>query len=208
MGRRPRVTRKEVLEAAREAFIAGGFDGTTLAAVSARVGLSPAALLRHAATKEELFFAAMSPEESEEDFPVVAFLSSVPATEDPAKVLRRVAKELITYGEQRIRIWMVMALHDSARGEYRIRLSERQAEIRRKSFTVLADYMRRASRAGRLRLKDPEAAALVFTGSIQSYVLLQHVLKLFDPPLPVERYLDTLIQLWTRGAIRGSKGKA
>ncbi len=207
MGRRPRVTRQEVLEAAREVFTTRGFDGTTLAAVSARVGLSPAALLRHAATKEELFFAAMSPDESEEEFPPMAFLSSVPATEDPAKVLRRVAKELITFGEQRIRRSMVLLLHDEARGEYRIPLSQRQMENRRKVFKAAVDYLRRASKAGRLNLKDPEAAALVFAGSIQSYVLMHHLFKVFDPPLPVDRYLDTLIQVWTRGAITRTRGR-
>ena len=46
MGRPARVTREQVLRAAREAFSESGYHGTTLAAIGARVGISPAALLR------------------------------------------------------------------------------------------------------------------------------------------------------------------
>ncbi len=60
MGRRAKVSREEILRGAREAFSERGFDGTTLAAIGAKVGLSPSALLRHAPTKEALFSAAMS----------------------------------------------------------------------------------------------------------------------------------------------------
>ena len=44
MGRRPLITRDEVLQASREAFAERGFDGTTLASIAARLGVSPAAL--------------------------------------------------------------------------------------------------------------------------------------------------------------------
>ena len=54
MGRRARASRDQILRAAREAFSERGFDGTTLAAIGARVGLSPSALLRHAPTTPSL----------------------------------------------------------------------------------------------------------------------------------------------------------
>ncbi|HXM75808.1 MAG TPA: helix-turn-helix domain-containing protein, partial [Thermoanaerobaculia bacterium] len=59
MGRPAKIRREEVLAAAREAFDTGGFEGTTLADISGRLGVSPAALLRHAPTKQALFTAAM-----------------------------------------------------------------------------------------------------------------------------------------------------
>ena len=59
MGRRAKVSREQVLAAARELFVARGFEGTTLAAIAGALALSPAALLRHAPTKQALFEAAM-----------------------------------------------------------------------------------------------------------------------------------------------------
>ncbi len=47
MGRPARVSREDVLRAAREAFGEHGFAGTTLADIGARIRVSPAALLRH-----------------------------------------------------------------------------------------------------------------------------------------------------------------
>ena len=57
MGRPAKVHREDVLAAARDAFVRGGYEGTTLADISARLGVSPAALLRHAPTKQALFTA-------------------------------------------------------------------------------------------------------------------------------------------------------
>ncbi len=204
MGRRPRVTREQVLQAAREVFTERGFEATTLAAIGGKAGVSPAALLRHAATKHDLFHAAMGPGD-EEVFGPLASLSSIPGTADPAKVLRRLAEDLIAYGERRMRRWMVLSLHGEDPGDLQITVSEEQADSRRRGFGLLVDYFTRASRAGRLDVRDPEAAAVLFAGSVQSYVILHHVLKVFDKPLPVDRYLDTLVRVWTRGAITKPK---
>src|SRR5258706_312096 len=45
MGRRPLISRDEVLQAARAAFAERGFDGTTLASIAKRLGVSAAARL-------------------------------------------------------------------------------------------------------------------------------------------------------------------
>ena len=87
MGRPPRVSRDDVLRAAREAFGERGYEATTLAQIAARVGVSPAALLRHAPGKEALFAAALASGDAAEPFPM-AFLADVEAAEDPLRVLR------------------------------------------------------------------------------------------------------------------------
>ena len=53
-------------------------------------------------------------------------------------------------------------------------------------------------------MRNPRAAALAFLGSLQAYVFLHRVLHI-DPPVPFERYLDTVLEIWKKGAIRGSK---
>ncbi len=190
-----------MLDAARELFTERGFEGTTLAAIAARAGLSPAALLRHEATKRDLFLAAMLPEDEEVLRPL-AELASIPPTADPARVLRHLAEELITYGERRMRRWMVLSLHDEAPFHRHDAVSETRMDSRRRGFRLLVEYMRREAKAGRLDIDDPEAAAVLFAGSVQSYVVLHHVLRVVDTPLPLDRYLDTLVGVWRRGAIR------
>src|ERR1700744_281991 len=101
MGRRPKVTREEVLSAARQVFAERGFEGTTLAAIASRLDLSPAALLRHAATKEDLFAVAMIQQPGEIRVPV-EFLAEVDGAAEPREVLRRIVEAFIPFLEQKI----------------------------------------------------------------------------------------------------------
>src|SRR6478736_3686486 len=101
MGRPARVTTEEVLAQARRAFAERGFEGTTLANIGARLGVSPAALLRHAPTKQALFRLAMESEAPGQALPS-DFLTSVGASEDPARVLRRLARGLVPFIEQKM----------------------------------------------------------------------------------------------------------
>jgi AcrR family transcriptional regulator len=208
MGRRPRVTREVVLKAAREAFAERGYEGTTLAAISGRVGLSPAALLRHAPSKEALFAAAMAPEGAEGESLPMEFLGTVPGTADPKTVLRRMAEAFVPFFERKIGADLVRFLHAPPLGNPGGCDPADLAKTRRKGLTIVADYMRRASRAGRLDIRDPEAAAMAFMGSLVSYVFLHRVARIFDPPLPLDRYLDDLMAIWTRGAIRTPNRKS
>ena len=60
-GRRPGApdTRAAVLAAARAAFAAKGFGGTTIRAVAADAGVDPALVHHYFGTKDDLFLAAM-----------------------------------------------------------------------------------------------------------------------------------------------------
>jgi len=204
MGRPARVSRDQVLRAAREAFGDRGFDGTTLADIASRVGVSPAALLRHAPGKAALFAAAMASGHAAEPFPM-AFLADVDAGDDPRRVLRRFAHVLVPYVErklgQSIALWMRSRSAGNAR-TLRLPFDPRAVDSPpRRVLVLLEEYFRRAGRAGRLRLRDPRAAAMAFMGSLQAYVFLHQVLKVQEPPLELDRYVETILDIWTRGAI-------
>src|SRR5439155_25849285 len=101
MGRPARVTREEVLKAAREAFAGRGYDGTTLAAIADRLGVSAAALLRHTPNKASLFTAAMAePPAPDRPFPM-AFLAEADVTR-PREVLSELARTVIPFIEAQI----------------------------------------------------------------------------------------------------------
>ena len=205
MGRPARVTRGQVLRAAREAFAGRGYDGTTLAAISARLGVSPAALLRHEPSKAALFTAAMAePPAIDRPFPM-AFLADVEAAEDPLRVLRRFAHVLVPYLEGKMGQSIALAMRRrTAVGSRTLRLPFDPRAVDsppRRVLVLLEEYFRRARRAGRLRLRDPRAAAMGFMGSFHAYVFLHHVLKVQDPPLPLDGFVDTILEVWARGAV-------
>lgn len=204
MARPARVSRDEVLRAAREAFAERGFDGTTLSDISARVGLSPSALLRHAPSKEALFSAAMSAG-SDED-PRIAFVAEAPDDADPAEILRRVAFAVVPFIEaklgENIARWLRARTADEARTIHLPFDPRKRPSPPARALALIEDYFRRASRAGRLDVRDTRAAALAFLGSLNAYVFLHRVMRVADPPVPLVRYVDTLMEIWTRGAIR------
>lgn len=206
MGRRPKINRDDVLRAARETFSERGFEGATLAAIAAKLDVSPAALLRHAATKEELFTAAMATGHADFQLPV-NFLAEVDGSEDARPVLRRFAEVLVPFIEKKfdeqVARWM-RAKSDETRGFPLPFDLEARPTPPQRVLALLEDYFRRAGAAGTVRVGDPLAGALAFLGELQSYVVLHKIVRILEPPLPLDRYLDTVFEIWTHGALGAS----
>lgn len=207
MGRPARVTREEVLAQARGAFAERGFEGTTLAGIGARLGVSAAALLRHAPSKQALFALAMESEPAGEKLPT-EFLASVPPDADPAQVLRRLARGFIPFIERKMGENIARFLR--ARTEEEARTIRLPFDPRKKTSPpalvvgALETYLRRASVAGTVSVPNARAAALAFLGSLQSFVFFHRVLRI-QPPIPLDVYLDTVIEIWKRGALRSGR---
>ncbi len=207
MGRRARVSREQVLRASREVFAERGYEGTTLTSIAARVGLSPAAVLRHVPTKEALFREALAAGEVEPALPS-DFLAGLPDDADPSAALARLARTLAPFIERKM--GENIARFFKARNEAEARTVRLPFDPRRKSspparvLAALEAYFRRARNAGRLRLSDPRAAALAFLGAIQSYVFMHKVARI-SPPVALDRYLATLLEIWSRGAIASKR---
>jgi AcrR family transcriptional regulator len=204
MGRPPKTTREKVLRAAREAFSAGGFAGTTLAEIGARVGVSPAALLRHAPTKQALFREALSAAPDEESLPI-DFLPETEGSADPRMVLRRIARAWVPYFEEKmaenIARWMHARSEDEARA-FRLPFDPRSSANPPARFVAEVEaYLRRATQAGKVSLRDPRAAALAYLGALHAFVFFHRVLRI-DPPIALERYIETLLDIWAGSGIR------
>lgn len=211
MGRTARVHREDVLAAARAGFLEGGYAGTTLAQIAARLGVSPAALLRHAPTKQALFDQAMGLPAGRDLHPL-AFLESVPGDADPGATLRRVGQIFVPFIRERLREVVAMYLHRrSGPGTLPLPFdpNERPTPPQR-NLRSLAGYLRRARRAGRMRIADPYAAAAAYLGSLHSYVFLSEVAGAFEEDVSQERFLKTLLEVWTAGSIArpGKKKKS
>src|SRR5438874_1743102 len=209
MGRPPRIRRDQILDTARRVFGAKGFAATTLADIAGQLGVTPAALLRHVDSKDALFAEAMRSGEAIEIPAAIADLAGTPGDADPRVVLRRVAAEFIPFAERIIAGSIVVAMHRNARRTSLVLPFDETDSPPRRGFPIVAGYFRRAAAAGRMRVRDPRAAALLFMGSLQGYVLFHHVLKM-PPVCSLSEYIDTLIDLWCEGAIvdvGGSRGR-
>jgi AcrR family transcriptional regulator len=202
MGRRPRISREQILETARAEFTARGFDGTTLAEVGKRLGVTAAAILRHFPSKQELFTSSVVAA----DAGVPAFLDDLAATrgtEDPRVVLRRFAEQAVPFVRRIVGAAIAVQMHVASR-QTTVALPFAPNDDHsppRRALRVISDYFRRAAKAGAIRTDNPRALALLFMGQLQSYVLMHEVLKV-TPVIPLEDYLDALIDLWVDGGIR------
>ena len=205
MGRRPVIHRDELLDSARRIFAAKGFAATTLADIADELGVTPAALLRHAESKEALFRAAMERSDRVQPPQCVLDLPMIDAAKaDPRDVLRNLASGFIPFVQTMISTRLVMAMHANT-GRTSVVLPFDAADDDsppRRGLQLVVDYFNRAAKAGVLRVANPPAAALLFMGSLQGYVLTLHVLRV-GPAVPVPDYIDALIDLWCNGAIVG-----
>ena len=199
MGRPPRISRDQILETARAVFISRGFDGTTLAAVGKRLGVTPAAILRHFPSKQDLFMSAMAggaliP-------PFLDELAAMDAAEDPRVVLRRFAEQVVPFLRRVIGAAIAVQMHLASQTTLKLPFSpEDEQSPPRMALRVITDYFRRCIDAGDMRGRDPRALALFFMGQLQSYVFAHEVLHV-SPAIPLDAYLDSLIDLWAGGAI-------
>jgi AcrR family transcriptional regulator len=209
MGRTARVSRKDVLDAARETFVEQGFEGARLSDIAARVGVSPAALLRHAPTKRDLFWACMGTG-SEPDLLPLAFLKEMDGSEDPRAVLRRVAETMVPFLEARIREVVARWVYfKTVPGVGRIPLPfdpQERPTPPQKNLRLLEDYMRRAVRKGRMRSGNARATAFAFLSTVHSFVFLQHVVQALEKPMPLGEYVNAVLEVWERGAIAPAPG--
>jgi AcrR family transcriptional regulator len=200
MGRPPRITREQILEAARRAFTGSGFDATPLADIAATLGVTPAAILRYFPSKQELFTAAMSTREVRVPAALLGLASVDPAT-DPRTVLRSFAREVIPFIQSIIGSAIAVQMHMRSRQTTLVVPFDTANEEAppRLALRMLSGYFERAMKAGVIREADPRATALLFMGQLNSYVLIHSLLGM-TPVYPLDRYLDELIALWSEGA--------
>ncbi|HLJ73294.1 MAG TPA: TetR/AcrR family transcriptional regulator, partial [Thermoanaerobaculia bacterium] len=206
MGRPPTISRDQILQAARVVFTEKGFAASTLADIAGELHVTPAALLRHFESKQALFDAAMRGSVA---LPAcILRLDDVDASTDPRLVLRELAEEWIPFASKTIAQNVVITMHQRSNPTLVLPFDPRSEDSPpRRGEKILAGYFKRAKAAGVIDADDPRAAALLFIGSLVSYVFIHYVLRVIDPPYPVASYIDALIDLWTEGAISRAENR-
>ncbi|HYC88570.1 MAG TPA: TetR/AcrR family transcriptional regulator [Thermoanaerobaculia bacterium] len=197
MGRPPRISRDQILEAARAAFQARGFAATTLADIAKALDVTPAAILKYFDSKQALFSAAMATQ--------VLELASLDPDEDPRIALADFARRLIPFLTGIIRSAIAVQMHATT---LTVPFDPRSEDVPpRRVIRLLADYFGRAMKRGTIRRADPQALALLFLGQLQAYVFFHQVLAV-TPAYPLDTYIDTLIDLWSTGVLNAGRASA
>jgi AcrR family transcriptional regulator len=201
MGRPPRITPEQLLDAARRVFTEKGYDGATLADIAVLVGVTAAAVLRHFPSKQALFTAAMSSVGVGVP-PYIEELAATDASQDPRVVLRRFAEQFVPFVQRVIGASIAVQMHRNARQTTVVVPFDTNAEESpsRRGLRIVVDYFARAMKAGVVRRGDPRATALLFISHLHSYVFIHQVLNV-TPVYPLDSYLDALFDLWVHGAI-------
>ena len=200
MGRPPLISREQILHAARATFIQKGFAAATLADIAAELKVTAAAILRHFESKQTLFQAAMQQRLELPD--CISDLAAVDASTDPHIVLRRLAEEWIPFARTALVHNLVISMHEQSNPTLVMPFNPRADDSPpKRGLVIVTDYFRRAKKAGVVQIDEPRAAALLFMGSLLSYIFIHYVMRVTDEPYPLEKYIDALLDLWTRGAI-------
>jgi AcrR family transcriptional regulator len=205
MGRPPTISREQILKTARAVFTQKGFATATLAEIAGELSVTPAAVLRHFDSKQALFNAAMRPTVTLPD--CILELERIDASSDPRAVLRNLAQQWLPFARTAIVENLVLSMHERSNPTLVVPFDPRREDNPpRRGLRIVTSYFRRARKAGVIRVEDPRAAALLFMGSLVSYIFIHYVLNVFERPYPLEDYVDALIDLWTEGAIVTRQG--
>jgi TetR/AcrR family transcriptional repressor of mexJK operon len=177
MAGRGRPNKRDViLAAARDQFLARGFEGASVDAVVAAAGVSKPTVYAHFPTKEALLEAVVRAEVGRIG-PSLAFA----ATGDPRADLERVAAALLGLATAPDALaWDRMMAGEARRSPALGRLFHDAGPGR--VLGALADFFRALDRAGGLAVPDPGRAADFFFGLVVGAPLLAAQLTGHVPP--------------------------
>lgn len=166
MGRHRIVADEQLLHHAREVFLKGGAFGSTKE-IARRAGISEATLFQRYPTKAALFLAAMVPPEVD----VEGIVHAPTKRTDAEGALTEIGRRMLAYFRSLIPTVMHLMTHPS------IRMADVTAHFQRTPedalARALATYLRDAQARGKIKVRDPMAAASLLISAIHSLALFE-----------------------------------
>lgn len=196
-------TRDRILDAARELFVAEGYEGVSMRKVAEKIEYSPTAIYIHFADKNELFH-----ELCREDF---ARLQEVVATEmptDPIERLRKIGRNYIEFGKRFPNHYVFMFMTPHPRHE----LDEEDHEIAGNpevdAYAFLKWAVQEAINAGCFleEVKDAELVSQTLWASVHGVISL-NIAKGNDPWVdwrPLDERAEMMLDITLRGLLKGN----
>jgi AcrR family transcriptional regulator len=199
MTRPTTITTEQILDAAREVFLAKGIQATT-AEVARRAGIAEGSIFNRFRTKQELFLRAMEPTLQDPEF--LRKLEQRVGNGEVRENLLEFGNEMLAFLRGIVPL-MMMSWSNRECGLPPHLAAPDPPPVR--ALRRITAYFEAEMALGRLRRHDPEILGRVFMGSLQNYVFLELLLKAHhETPMPVEAYLCGVVELiWTGAAPDG-----
>lgn len=169
--------RQAILDAAAQVFQEMGFERTTMAAISDRLGYSKATLYNYFASKEELFSAVVF-EATEAEFQ--ATLAALdPSLQDMTEALEKFGRGLLTllYSPQVLAVRRLIVA-EAGRSELGRQCYE-LGPVRNEAATAM--FLQKAMDAGQLRQANARIAALHLRGLLEAEWLDRFLFQILEP---------------------------
>jgi len=198
-------TRERILDAARELFIAEGYDGVSMRKVAEKIEYSPTAIYVHFKDKEQLFL-----ELCHSDFRQLAeSFAKFAQTADPVERLRRIGHAYIDFGLKNPNHYrlMFMTAHPQVPEETKEEMGKGNPE--EDAYAFLRQTVEEALASGLFRqeLKDADLLAQTLWAGVHGVASLQ-VAKGIDDWVPwrsMKKRADLMLDGLLEGLLK--KGK-
>lgn len=191
MGRLPTITNEQILNAAREVFLAEGFGASTVD-IARRAGISEGSIFKRFSTKEELFFAAMGIS----DTPTwIKELETLPGRGDLKENLITLSLQILEF----LREVMPRLMMIRSKGSLPCEFGGMREPLPVRDLRVLATFFTHELKLGRLRSCNPEVAASMLIGPLVNYVFLEQMGA--STQIDAETFVQNLVEILWEGVV-------
>jgi AcrR family transcriptional regulator len=192
-------TREKILDAARELFIAEGYEGVSMRKVAQKIEYSPTAIYMHFPDKEQLFL-----ELCHSDFRrLAAAFIKLGEVKDPVERIRRIGHTYIDFGLKNPNHYrmMFMTAHPPAEDAM-----EGKGNPEEDAYAFLRETVRGAIAAKVFRsdLTDPDLLSQTLWAGVHGVISL-HIAKAEDPWVPwrsLKKRADLVIEGLLSGLLK------
>jgi AcrR family transcriptional regulator len=185
MARTRKISDEQILEAAEAAFLKAGFSAST-SDIAKAAGISEGSIFKRFATKENLFLKALG---LPDPTPWLPFLKSTVGQGDLKQNLKILALQMIDFFQENLpKIMMVMAKGIPLPPMIRSKFAPPVYNLK-----VLTQFFEQEISLGRMQTDNPQAAALMFIGSLMNYAFI----KQMDNSLPEPKdYVESMVDFF------------
>jgi len=195
-------TRDKILDAARELFVAEGYEGVSMRKVAEKIEYSPTAIYVHFADKNELFH-----ELCRQDFARLQEVMQMQALpDDPMEALRQIGRSYIDFGLHfpNHYVFMFMTPHPAHEPDEEDR--EIMGNPEKDAYALLKVAVQRAIDAGCFReeLRDADLISQTLWASVHGVISL-NIAKQQDPWVewrPLRDRAEMMLDITLRGMAR------
>ncbi len=189
--------RQEILDAARQSFLARGYSATTIDSIAAKVEISPALIYKHFNGKPALFASIV-----EEGLDRLhATLSDATASAPPGpEAVRALAHAYLRFYREQRDYFNVLNFYDHVQGQTPFPPPHREC-IQEKvvgCLQVVADALKAGQANGTFRMLDAWETANVFWGAFNGILLLEAHGKTRLAETDLEPLLEVMLQMFHR----------